>query len=402
MAAGQAAGLASRALGRGRGQVVGGRVMLKLDPGLLPALAAGKAVTLVSATNGKSTTTRMLVQALKTQGQVAHNSTGANMAPGMVTALAASRTAGYAALEVDEAHLPALVRPTRASQVVLMNLSRDQLDRGSEVKMLAQRWGAMAAGLEPAVTLVANADDPMVVWAARQAPKVFWVGCGLSWTEDSVLCPECGQPLRRSPGQWSCPGCGLARPPATWVVDPEAQELVTPEGRWPISLALPGQFNLANAAMATAAAHGLGVAVKAALAACGQVGDVDGRYVTAQVDGHPVRLLLGKNPASWTAMMALVSSNSNQLCAALNARGADGRDPSWIWDVPFHQLVSREVWVTGERRYDLAVRLEMADLKVRGVSQDPLDALKDLPPGQGLDVVANYTAFQELRARLVG
>ncbi|MCL1897648.1 MAG: MurT ligase domain-containing protein [Micrococcales bacterium] len=401
VAAGRVAAAASRMLGRGRGQVVGGRIMLRLDPKLLRKLAAGKAVSLVSATNGKSTTTRMLVQAMSSLGPVAHNATGANMAPGLVTALATNMAASIAALEVDEAHLPALAKKTGAGQIVLLNLSRDQLDRGAEVKMLAGRWRQMAADLGPAVRVVANADDPMVVWAASQAANLFWIGMGLDWTEDSMLCPNSGDLLVRQDGDWWCPGCDLRRPATTWAVAVESSELVTANGRWPIKLALPGGFNLGNAAIATAAAAHYGVPVPKALAACALIDNVDGRYITTSVNGHAVRLLLGKNPASWTEMAALVDGSEAALCAALNSRGADGRDPSWIWDVPFERLAGRPVWVSGERRFDLAVRLEVAGLEVRGVSDDPLDALADLPAGASLDVVANYTSFQELRSRLV-
>jgi UDP-N-acetylmuramyl tripeptide synthase len=401
IAAGRAASAASRAVGRGRGQVIGGRVMLKIDPSLVQRLASSMQVTAVSATNGKSTTTRMIAEALRTLGPVAHNLTGANMAAGVVTALSSSRQARFAALEVDEAHLPSVAAATAASQLVLMNLSRDQLDRGSEVRMLAERWRAMAQDLGPQVEVVANADDPMVAWAASAAPNVTWVGCGQWWGEDSALCPNCGATLDRSGASWSCPQCGFARPDARWYLTPDAAEVVTPTATVRPQLALPGRFNVANAAIALAAVSARGVALDAALAAFAQVTDVDGRYVRSSVEGHEARLLLGKNPASWTEMMQLVADSPALLVTVLNARGADGRDPSWIWDVPVEEWAGRPCWVAGERRFDLAVRLDTAGLEVLGVSLDPLAAVEQAAPGQALDVVANYTAFQELRARVV-
>ncbi|MDR1118384.1 MAG: MurT ligase domain-containing protein, partial [Bifidobacteriaceae bacterium] len=364
IAAGKAAGVASRALGRGRGQVVGGRVMLWADPGLLGRLAAPMLVTCVSATNGKSTTTRLIAEALRTRGPVAHNVTGANMGPGVATALAANPYARFAALEVDEAHLPAVAAATRASQLVLMNLSRDQLDRGSEVKMLAERWRAMAEGLTSATRIIANADDPAVVWAAFAAPSVTWVGCGQWWTQDSALCPECEAPLVRPKGRWACPACGLARPDTEWFIAADSVHIVTPYGRLRPKLALPGRFNVGNAAIALAAVNARGVHPEAGLEAFARVEDVDGRYVRTRVGGREARLLLGKNPASWTEMMGLVDGSPALLVAVLNARGADGRDPSWIWDVDFEDWAGRPVWVAGERRYDLAVRLETAGLEV--------------------------------------
>ncbi|MDR1799897.1 MAG: DUF1727 domain-containing protein, partial [Bifidobacteriaceae bacterium] len=330
LGAGRAAAAASRLLRRGRGQVVGGRVMLKVDPQLITRLAAGKQITLVSATNGKSTTTRMIAGALRSKGAVAHNLTGANMGPGVVTALAANRTAPYAALEVDEAHLPAVAAQTGASQLVLMNLTRDQLDRGSEVKMLSRRWHDLAAQLDSMTTILANADDPMVVWAVKPAPNVTWVGCGQWWTDDAALCPECGSTLLRDQdgtgtAPWRCPACGLARPATTWSITPDATSIVTPDGTTLTPhLQLPGRVNVGNAAIAVAAAAQRGVEPAAAVAACEQVQDVDGRYITTTLEGHPVRLLLGKNPASWAEMLGIVARSGARLCTVLNARGQDG------------------------------------------------------------------------------
>jgi UDP-N-acetylmuramyl tripeptide synthase len=317
----------------------------------------------------------------------------------VASALAAAPGAPFAAVEVDEAHLPTLAAQTGAAQLVLMNLSRDQLDRGSEVKMLAGRWRRMAAGLGPETLVIANADDPVVAWAAEPAPNRLYVGAGLWWTEDSALCPACSAPLERGePWGWRCPGCGLARPETTWGMAADGRSISMPDAEWPVSLSLPGRFNVGNAAMAVAAAVQLGVDPGAAVRAVEQVGQVDGRYVVAQVDGHRLRLLLGKNPASWAEMLQIVEPGT-ALCTVLNARGADGRDPSWIWDVPFERWAGREAFVAGERRFDLAVRLDTAGLRLSGVDLDPLAGLKGLPPGQDVDVVANYTAFQELVAR---
>jgi UDP-N-acetylmuramyl tripeptide synthase len=406
MALGRIVAAASRVSGRGRGYVIGGQVMLRIAPGIIAELARGMRVTLVSATNGKSTTTRFVAEAMALTGPVAHNSTGANMAPGVATALAAARRAPAAALEVDEAHLPALVEATRAGVVVLMNLSRDQLDRGAEVKLLASRWREMLQRVTWPMRVVGNADDPLVAWACLAAPQVEWVSAGQWWRDDSALCPQCSHTLARSGPAWQCPQCGLARPPARWTAEPDAID--TPEeGRIPVHLALPGRINVGNAAMAAAAVAAWGVEPQAAVTAFERVRDVDGRYVETVFAGHRIRLLLGKNPASWTELIDIVADSGHRLVVAINARGADGRDPSWLWDVPFEHLAGREVWASGERRFDLAVRLSVAGLDVAGVTADPLDAVNHLapgescPPGDVVDVVANYTAFQALRARVV-
>jgi UDP-N-acetylmuramyl tripeptide synthase len=373
--------------------------MLRLSPGILAELARDKRIVLVSATNGKSTTTRFVAEAMRVEGAVAHNRTGANMAPGVAAALAAARRAPAATLEVDEAHLPGLLASTRARVVVLMNLSRDQLDRGAEVKRLAVRWRIMLEQADWPLTVIGNADDPLVAWACSAARTVQWVGAGQWWREDSALCPACSHTLDRDGKDWRCPGCGLRRPPPQWRT--EGTVIVPPGGEpLPTHLRLPGRINVGNAAMAAAAVGVWGIPPATAIAAFEQVEDVDGRYVEAVADGRRVRLLLGKNPASWTELIDIVATSGHRLVIAINSRGADGRDPSWLWDVPFERLTGREVWATGERRFDLAVRLSTAGLAVLGVTDDPLAAVARTAGDEAVDVVANYTAFQALRARV--
>ena len=184
----------SRALRVGSGTVLGGRAGLAVDPSLLDRLAAGRPVALVSGTNGKTTTTRLLAVAVEagTAGAVVTNATGANMPAGHVAALAAGPPSVPVVLEVDEGYLAGLVRSLGPAVVVLLNLSRDQLDRTNEVRMLAGRWRdglAAASGHTAETTVVANADDPLVVWAAAAAPRVVWVAAGLGWRLDAVGLP---------------------------------------------------------------------------------------------------------------------------------------------------------------------------------------------------------------------
>ena len=112
------------------------------------------------------------------------------MPPGHVAALVANRRAKRAVLEVDEIYLPRVLAATGADMVLLLNLSRDQLDRTNEVRMVANRWRAALAAA-PHTAVIANADDPLVVWAAGAAAQVSWVGAGLSWQLDAAGCPSC-------------------------------------------------------------------------------------------------------------------------------------------------------------------------------------------------------------------
>src|SRR6202034_23887 len=201
---GGAAGRASRLAGRGDGSVIGGVIGLRLQPDLLSLLAQDRQVVLVTGTNGKTTTTRLISAALGTLGQpIASNAFGANMEAGMVSALAKAPDATIAVLETDEKYIPSTLRQTRARVVVLLNLSRDQMDRAAEIWLLARRWReALAAA--PDCRVIANADDPLVAWAAGEARQVTWVAAGQRWQDDSWCCPHCGSHLRREGDDWHC------------------------------------------------------------------------------------------------------------------------------------------------------------------------------------------------------
>ncbi len=395
--AGAATAGASRRLGLGAGGIIGGRVAMALAPSALALLAAGRRVVLVSGTNGKTTTSYLLAAALRVVGPVAHNASGANMADGALAALIAGPCVPTAVIEVDELHLAAVAAQTRPAAIVLLNLSRDQLDRGSEVRRVAAALGAAVVGA-PDTTVVANADDPMVVWAAEGARRVVWVACGRSWAGDTGSCPRCGvAPCHVDGAQWACPGCGLSRPDAPWSV--AGDEAVTPGGGLPLPLRLPGRCNRGNAVAALAAAHLLGVEPSAAVAAMAQLRDIAGRFATVDRGGHRLRLLLAKNPAGWAETIAMIPQR-RPLLVVINAREADGRDTSWLWDVPFEELGPRPVVAAGERAADLGVRLSYAGVD-HETRTEPAHALRLLPEGE-VDVVANYSAFQQLRRWTAG
>ncbi|GIH19047.1 hypothetical protein Raf01_72190 [Rugosimonospora africana] len=186
----------SRATGRGDGSVIGGRLGLMIDPDLLAHLSNGRQIALISGTNGKTTTTRLATAALGVLGPVATNSYGANMPTGHTSALAKAGDTPYAVLETDEHYLPQVLAATHPKVIALLNLSRDQLDRAKEVAMMAQLWQETLRG-QP-VHLVANADDPMVVWATGGSDRVTWVAAGQRWHDDSWVCPECGGAIARA------------------------------------------------------------------------------------------------------------------------------------------------------------------------------------------------------------
>jgi lipid II isoglutaminyl synthase (glutamine-hydrolysing) len=391
LAAGRLVGATSRGLGRGSGIVVRGRVALALDPAALSLLAQGRRAVLVTGTNGKSTTTRLVGAALG--GGVATNSTGANMGPGVLTALDDS-TAELAVLEVDELHVPSVMAQTGPVVLVALNLTRDQLDRTHEVSRIARLWAA-SLHRRPQTVVIANAGDPHVVDAAVAGAPV-WVDPGLRWTEDASVCPRCGAVLDWDhDGRWSC-RCGFAMPVADYLATETGVRL--PDGReLPLRLRLPGAVNRGNAAFAVAAAVAMGVDPEVAAARLESVDVVDGRYATLDLGGRSARLLLAKNPAGWAAALSMIEGNV--VAVGINARIADGTDTSWLYDVPFERLAGRVVGAFGDRRSDLAVRLHYAGA-TPVVSDDPVELAAALPPGP-LVMAANYTAFRELRRFVV-
>ena len=189
-----AASVPSWATGRGSGSVVGGHVILAIDPLALERLSSGRQVSLVSGTNGKTTTTKLLACALSSRGQgkVVTNLLGANLPTGLVASMAGGPPRVPAVLEVDEAWLARVAARTQPSLLLLLNLSRDQLDRNNEVRQVAQRWRQACEDSSADATVVANADDPLVAWAAAGARQVTWVGAGLRWKGDATGCPACG------------------------------------------------------------------------------------------------------------------------------------------------------------------------------------------------------------------
>ncbi len=223
------AGRLSRRLGRGGGTTLPGLLLNRLRPQATAEMAAAipDGVILLSGTNGKTTTARLIRAALDSSGaRVVANTAGSNLERGVATALLHADSADIALFEVDEAALGALVAQTRPRVVVLMNLFRDQLDRYGELEHLAQSWRAVVAELDPDTTLVYNADDPAVAEIGVGHPNSVSYGIEdpdvgrehRSHAADNTDCRRCDAPLQYRLvtighlGRWECPSCGLTRP----------------------------------------------------------------------------------------------------------------------------------------------------------------------------------------------
>lgn len=391
---------ASRVTGRGSGGMIGGLVANAVDPDIMATLINDRPTILVTGTNGKSTTTRMLAAAIRSSHTVATNEGGDNMDAGIISALLATRDASHVVLEVDELHVPSAIERLKPQALVLLNLSRDQLDRVGEINKI-ERVLREAVKSRPEMTVIANCDDVLVTSVAYDAKNVIWVSAGTGWQGESVTCPRTESRIIHEGEHWRAAkplidGRTFERPTPTWQV--EGDQLHSPFGDLTLDLNLPGQANRGNAAQAIAAATVFDIPAAQSLAAVNAVDNVAGRYSTITVGEHQVHLLLAKNPAGWQEALSMVDRSAEGLVIAVNGQVADGEDLSWLWDVRFEDFENLEVKASGERGTDLAVRLTYAEITHELIS-DPVDAIRACPPGR-VEVLANYTAFRDLKKAL--
>ncbi len=433
LAAKAAAALSPR-LGRGGGTALPGLIAERLDPGILAALGQefrGGAV-LVTGTNGKTTTARLLAGMLAAAGRPpVHNREGSNLTRGIASALAANADwrgrprdpAALALMETDEATLPAAVRAFRPRAVAFTNLFRDQLDRYGEVEGVAAHWRAALALLPSDATLVLNADDPSVADLASDWPgAVHWFGLAGTGAADDApgpadarWCRACGGSYRYAQryathlGLWHCSGCARARPsPETTAeeiaLDPAGAHFTVP-GLGAVAMPLSGLYNVANALAAVALARVLCLPTEAIRGGLVGARPAFGRGQVISHGGRLLRLLLCKNPAGASEALRLLSSGAGQAQVALvlNDRFADGRDVSWIWDVDFERLADRvaRCWVAGERAEDAALRLRYAGWPAPlAVAHSPAALLAAIAASAGEDgeitVLVTYTALLDI------
>jgi len=387
-------GWVSRITKRGSGVMVTGRTILKLSPNAVSALARNRKVLLVSGTNGKTTTTSLIYHALATRSKVVSNFTGANLFAGLAAALSNDLGAPIAALEVDEMVLPWAIRETEPQMVVLLNLGRDQLDRLSEVRVVAQKWKEALKTLPSHCEVLADADDPFVSWAARDWSDVIWFSSGATGHIDASTCPECGAILYWTDhgNNYACQ-CGFKKPTPHWVL--RSGILTGPDNQTiTVRSAIPGAAAMGNAARAIVAAGRFGISLEESVKAISQVSSVDGRFGRLQIGETNFRLLLSKNPASWRETLATSASGPDAVALVVNANTQDGKDTSWLWDVDFSPLHGRKVVVTGERRLDVSARLTVNEIAHQVVENET--AAAEIFGAVQADVIASYTAFHRL------
>ncbi len=429
------AGMASRALRLGGGTSIPGVVLLRLRPGSAAELATilDDGCVMVSATNGKTTTARMLRACLEGDRTIVANQAGANLIGGLTTALLAangpSTKRRLGVFEVDEAALDGAVTQIAPRVVVLMNLFRDQLDRYGELETLAGRWRTMVARLPRETTVVANVDDPAIAGVVDGRDGVIGFGIGdtgrarphMAHAADSTTCRRCGSALTYDAvllahqGHWRCDTCGWRRPVPDVIVRTATPDgllgtdvrIDTPAGPIDTRIGLPGLHNVYNAAAAAAAAVALGEQPATIGDAIAGTDAAFGRAERVTVDGRELVLLLAKNPtgANENVRTVLLDPEPLHLLVALNDRTADGQDVSWIWDVDYEIAFDRieSLTVTGDRAHDLALRFRYGGLPDDRVEvladhrQALTRALAQVPAGGVLYALPTYTAMLELR-----
>ena len=419
--------------------MIAGHVVPRLAPRALSTISARLRYgsVMVSGTNGKTTTSRLLSRMLAQSGlRPLHNRAGANLLTGLVSTVAADADlwgvprANVGVFEVDEATVPRALRSVKPRALLLTNLFRDQLDRYGEVHYVAGLWREALPRLPANAQLLLNADDPLVAALGAEHPgEVTYFGLGdvsqASRAEphaaDARLCTRCGARLAYSVtfyghlGHYRCPSCGLERP----IPQVEAESVTldgtdgarlrlrTPVGPIEFSWRMPGLYNAYNALAAATAALSMGIAPEHICTALESFTAAFGRLERIAVEGRVLYLALVKNPVGFTEVLRTIGAAEapSNLLILINDLFADGTDVSWLWDVDFEQLAGRVHYAvcSGMRAEDMAVRLKYAGVEPKRlrVENDPRRALElaleQTDAGETIYVLPTYTAMLHLR-----
>ena len=415
-----------RSLRLGAASVLPGSIARRIEPRLLELLSqqVKNGVILIAGTNGKTTTSLLLKTILERKGyRVAHNSTGANLENGLMTALLESTSlvgtldVDYAILEVDENIVPKILKPLQPRIILCLNLFRDQLDRYGEVDTISKRWTKVISTLPPETVVIPNADDPTLSYLGQQLPqRVLFFGLNepenyleaIPHAVDSIYCPKCGHSLDYKGvylshlGDFTCPSCGFTKSKPTLESSKWQQILV-------------GLYNKYNTLAAVTAAQELGVDEATIKDTINNFQAAFGRAEDLVINGKRVRILLSKNPVGTNETIRVVNQSTDKTTLlVLNDRTPDGTDVSWIWDVDTEKLVQRggTLVVSGDRVYDMALRLRYSQNSAQTTNlnliveedlrQAIATALEHTPENETLHILPTYSAMLEVREVLTG
>lgn len=401
---------------RGGGSAFPGLVMEKLHPDFVSEELAKlpRGVVVVSGTNGKTTTTKMVVQLLESQGlKVFTNRTGSNFVRGVAAALlgemnlAGKLDADIAVLELDEAHAVHFVKKVKPNRALLLNVLRDQLDRFGEIdttrRMLAHVAGATTG------TVILNREDPRIRSLAENAPEGTAVKYfGLSEKLRKMFPSDDDMRAAESPVNTA----ELA--PELPVADVLLKDFAGTSATFQLgseelngTINLYGVYNIFNAAAAMALTldvMGDDADRSALMAELANITPAFGRGETLYVNGQTLQLLLVKNPSGFRLSLASADARDYATMITINDQYADGRDVSWLWDVDFHSLQKGGVtMISGVRAYDMALRLEHEDVPVADINEDLEEALAEFikkSDGKPMRIFCTYTAMLAIRKNL--
>lgn len=414
------------------GGVLPGTVAMKIDPELLGTLGRmlDKSVV-VTGTNGKTTTTNLIADAVAASGAITVcNRAGNNMEPGIVGALLESHgrikhqgdTARIGVFECDELYTARVLPKLKPRFFVLLNLFRDQLDRCGEID---HTQDVIVQALESSrfTTLIFNADDPLCAAIADRVPNpaipfglTEATGTETTRISESRFCPKCGTPLDYAfvqygqLGSYACPECGWSRPELARSVSRVA---LTPKGYsfdatgkneqvTHIDTSYNGLYMVYNVAAAFFAAQQLGARAEQFQHVLDAYVPAGGRMASWDVAGRKVVSNLAKNPVGFDRQIQQIKTAGGTLAAFfLNDNDADGHDVSWIWDVDFERIADTPGLVAfagGTRAHDMQVRLKYAgiDAQIIGSIAPALAAVAQKNIDEPFYAVANYTAFPAL------
>ena len=425
---------ALRLLGRG-GTDFPGRIALKVCPNVLGHLAKNVTTVIVTGTNGKTTTSRMIEQALADSGiSYFANKSGANLLSGVTAEFAMHSTLfgkckyEFALIEADEAAFKAISKFVDAKAVVVTNVFRDQLDRYGEVTHTLNNI-KIGISNSPNAVLCLNADDSLSGSIAEDVdnPVVFYgVDVPIYRTRveelsDAPYCVHCKHAYEYDYityghlGGFRCPNCGAARPQpqvsVTQVVSSDAEQsevVLCADGcEYPTTVSLPGGYNIYNACAAMALGKAMKLDLSIVSRALSSFSCGFGRMEKFEIDGTDLRMILIKNPAGCNQVLNFLTQITEPFvfAACLNDRAQDGKDISWIWDVDFERLVAMEdlldrVLVSGTRADEMAMRFKYA-----GLSAEKICVIKDygeltkacVKQDKPVYIMPTYTAMLDLR-----
>lgn len=391
---------------RGGGSALPGLVIEKIDPGFIARTLAQvpRGVVVISGTNGKTTTTKIVVELLEAAGlKVFTNRTGSNFSRGVAAALLGEvdmrgrLDADIAVLELDEAWAVKFVQLVPPRYSLLLNVMRDQLDRFGEIDTAAGFLAKIAQATTD--TVVLNRDDPRVYRLHQQtAANVAFFGTTDQLLElmptDDALKTGRAQANQTAPADVLL--ADIDKQTATFQID---------NAKHAVRMRLNGVYNLLNAAAALSLVRqimGEKAKLTTLLGALSDVAPAFGRGETIVIDGTPIELILVKNPSGFRLSLLSFADGTADTMIAINDNYADGRDVSWLWDVDVSRLEQVAV-VSGVRAHDMALRLEYDDITPEVIEPDLAAALEKLlahHPRRPKHIYCTYTAMMRLRKLL--